>query len=493
MKIKITRFDGGLRIIPYPVYLSKYLRYHHREVKSINYKRDFVFVEKLLYATDQDGSIFTLPGFFEDIVQLIHKNLDTPEIEDFRTPMPEPDWEMVKRIKLRDYQKEPTVDLILKGMDTSGVINAAGGFGKTYIQAITYAAWNKLNTILAIPLKQVVLQTHKKFQEIFPDKHIGIVGDGNHEVSEDITITTFRSLPSCSLEKCELLLVDEMQSAGQESFQKVLKQMRPRRIFGYSATTEGIFNNTDKLLKGLFGSDLIYFPYKEAESAGAVVPGMVYMLKMPDELILQHYSTIESKLKYGIKQCAPRNELIGKVCATIPKEWQAIVFIDHVKDHLIPLYKYMPRDVKFLHRETSKKNVGSFALSAKQQSKTIEEFSNNEFTTLIASDAFRAGVDIPNCRVVVQASGGSSKVEVLQEAYRGSRILTQEYMDKFNLPPKTHFVLIDFVDNHDATLEGMSKKRVKYYKEQGWTVKEINSIEEIDWHHYEQTISLGIK
>lgn len=486
MKITITRFDGGLKINPCPAYLSKFLRYHHREMKSIQYKRECVFTEKLLYATDNDGSIFTLPGFYQDIVALLHKHLDVAELVDYRTPMPEPDWAAVKKIKLRDYQVEVTLDMIFKGMEDSGVVNATGGFGKTHIQAVTYAAWNKLNTILAIPLKQVVLQTYEKFKQFFPDKHIGLVGDGKHDISEDITITTFRSLQSCALEKCQLLLVDEMQSAGQDTFQNCLKAMRPHRVFGFSATTDGMFNNTDKLLKGIFGEDLIYFPYEDAEDAGAVVPGMVYMVKLPNDLVLDNYTSFESKYKHGIKRCEKRNELIGKVCSLIPKEWQTIVFIDHVKDHLIPMYKYLPKDTKFLHRESSKKDIGTFALTPKQQNKTIEEFGNNEFQILVASDAFRAGVDIPNCRVVVQASGGSSKVEVLQEAYRGSRILTEAYMEKFNLPPKTHFVLVDFMDNHDPTLEGMAKKRAKYYEEQGWTVKVVSSPADIPWENYKK-------
>jgi superfamily II DNA or RNA helicase len=487
MKIKLTRFDGGLKVDCCPTYLGKFLRYHHREMRSVNFKRECVFVEKLLYANAPDGSIFTLPGFYNDIVRLVGKNMDVLEIEDFRSPMPEPDWDMVKKIKLRDYQVEPALDLIFKGMQDSGVINAAGGFGKTHIQAITYAAWHNLNTILAIPLKQVVVQTYEKFKKFFPDKHIGIMGDGKSDISNDITITTFKSLQNCSLEKCQLLLVDEMQSAGQDTFQKALNQMRPKRVFGYSATTEGIFNNTDKLLKGLFGEDLIYFPYEDAEAAGAVVPGMVYMVRLPDDLIIENYTNFESKFKYGIKKCDTRNQLIGRICGMIPSDWQTIVFIDHVKDHLIPLYKYMPKDSKYLHRESSKKNVGVFALSSKQQNKIIEEFSNNEFKILTASDAFRAGVDIPNCRVVVQASGGSSKVEVLQEAYRGSRIITDEQMAQFGLQPKTHFVVVDFMDNHDPTLEGMAKKRIKYYEEQGWAVKIVDKPEEITWYSHPTT------
>jgi hypothetical protein len=129
MRIKITRFDGGLKIDPCPVYLNKFLRYHHREMKSIQYKRECVFVEKLLYATDADGSIYTLPGFYNDVVKLCNKHMDLVEVEDFRTPMPPPDWAAIKKISLRDYQVQPTLDLIFKGTDDSGVINATGGFG----------------------------------------------------------------------------------------------------------------------------------------------------------------------------------------------------------------------------------------------------------------------------------------------------------------------------------------------------------------------------
>ena len=130
MKIIITRFDGGLKIQPCPVYLNKFLRYHHREMQSINYKRECVFVEKLLYTNDPDGSIYTLPGFYHDVVKLAGKNLDVIETVDLRSAMPEPDWSKIRTIKLRDYQKEPTLDLVFKGMQDSGVINATGGFGE---------------------------------------------------------------------------------------------------------------------------------------------------------------------------------------------------------------------------------------------------------------------------------------------------------------------------------------------------------------------------
>jgi hypothetical protein len=132
MHIEITRFDGGLRLKPFPPYLAKYLKYSHREMKTIQYKRECVFVEKLLYSIDSDGYAFTLPGFFTKVTGLIHKNLDTYSVEDLRTPLPPIDWMRIKQFKLRDYQIPLVADLILRGEQDSGVINAAGGIGVTY-------------------------------------------------------------------------------------------------------------------------------------------------------------------------------------------------------------------------------------------------------------------------------------------------------------------------------------------------------------------------
>jgi hypothetical protein len=43
-------------------------------------------------------------------------------------------------------------------------------------------------------------------------------------------------------------------------------------------------------------------------------------------------------------------------------------------------------------------------------------------------------------------------------------------------------VLVDFMDNHDPTLEAMAKKRKKYYEEQGWTITTVDRPEDITWN-----------
>lgn len=331
-------------------------------------------------------------------------------------------------------------------------------------------------------MKQVYNQTYAKFVELFPDKHVGRVGDGHLDISEDITITTFKSLPKCATEKCQLLLIDELQATTGDVIQGVLTTTAPIRIFGYTATDEGLFNNADKLITGMFGERLIYIPYKEAQEKKAVVPGLVYFVDTPDTIISS--TTIEGKIVQGIKKNKARNQLIGKITTLIPNQWQAIIFVDTIQDHLVELYKCMPCCCKYIHRETSKKKIGTYALSAKQQNETIKEFIENKTQFLIATDAFRAGVDVPNCRVVIQASGGSSEIEILQEAYRGSRTLPEKLRNELGVDDKTHFVLIDFMDVQDEQLERMSYTRMEYYRKQGWKIKRVKNVEEIDWFDY---------
>lgn len=483
MNITLTLLDGGIRVYPYTDYITKFLKYHHRTIQQVKYKRETVFEERLLYRTDGNGALYTLQGFFKRLCALIHKNNDTFVVTDLRTPLPEINWQAVKDVGLRDYQIQPVATGLVEGSEHSGIFNAAGGFGKTYCQAFTYAAWDSLNTILAIPLAQVFRATYKKFVELFPDKHIGRVGDGYNDISKDITITTFKSLERCAIEKCQLLLIDELQGCSGDHIQSVLSKIKPIRIFGYTATDDGLFNNADKLLTGLFGERLVHIPYEEAESMGAVVPGLVYFVETPNALI--DARSIEGAITQGIKLCKPRNQLIAQIVTKIPKGWPSLIFVDHVSDHLIELHKLMPAGVNYIHRGTSKKEFGVYALTPKQQQNIITSFCNNEFQHLIATDAFRAGVDIPQLRVVIQAAGGSSKIEVIQEALRGSRTLSKAQMTELGIKDeKTHFVLIDFVDNHDERLARMANARKEHYKSQGWKIKTVQSVDDIDWYDY---------
>ena len=486
MIITLTRYDGGLHVHPATPYIRTALTYSHRSSEVRNYKREDVFTRKELFELDGQGGLCTLQGFFRRLETVVAKHHDQAAVVDTREKIPQPNWEVAKTWigKLRDYQVEPYVDLLVKSQTDSGLCVCTGGFGKSFAMQFLYASYHHMNTIVAVPYKQVFKQLYKQFKEAFPDKDIGLYGDGSTKIGQDITITTYASLKNCALEKCELLLADEVQCCTGEEKQQVFGSIQPVRAFGFTATDKNFFNGAEKLLVGLFGERLVYIDYQEAEKVGAVVKGYVYMIRVPADAASINARDARDAINKGIQKSSYRNKLVGRTCAAIPKELQTLVFVDIVNDHLIPLHGEMPAGTRFVHRNGSKKELGAYACSNKQQTQTIEAFANNEFQFLIATDALRAGADFQNCRVVVQASGGSSEVEILQEAYRGSRILTEEKQKELGVGPKTHFVLIDFFDEHHESLQGMSFARQRIYKKEGWEVKVIDSVDQIPWERH---------
>ncbi len=478
MNITITRVDGALQVNPAPTYITDYLQYSHRSFGLRNWKRVSVYVKKELYSLAPGGGVITFAGFFDKLSKLVTAEGDTLVVDDLRTLVKEPDLEAIRDINwkgigsegLRDYQVDPLVEFLYKAKDGNGIACCSGGWGKTLLMACTYAAFHHIGqTIIATPLKTVFDQTYDKFCKLFPDRHIGRVGDGYCDISSDVTVTTFKSLPKAPLEKCKLMLMDEIQGTTSDGIVSTLSSITPVRMFGYTATDKNLFNQADKMIKGLFGDRLIYIPYEDAKEAGAVVPCKVYMVKVPDEAIFDAGS-IEGKILRGIKRNEVRNRLIGRVCGLVPEDWQTLVFVDNIADHLIPLYAYMPEGTTYVHRGNGKE-FGAFTLNPKKQDKNLQAYRDGEYKYLLATDCLRAGADIPQIKVVVQASGGTSEVEILQEAYRGAR----------TAPGKDFFILIDFLDSHDQTLENMSLKRMQIYKKQGWSVKTVENPADIDW------------
>lgn len=481
MKINLTRNDSGVGISPAPPYILKYLQYTKRGFVSRNYKMENSFEKMLLYTGDNNGGVYTLSGFYSSLTWLIEKNMDTYITIDNRSKMPDIDWNTVKDIGLRDYQVDPMIEFLQKAQFENGIALATGGFGKGHVIAATYAAWHNLNTIITAPAKAIAFQLYELLREKFPNKHVGMVGGGMREIGSDVTVATFKSLEGCALEKCEMLLVDELQGSSGDGFQNVLVKIKPVKLLGYTATNKGLFNGGDKLLEGIYGETLIEIGYEEATEVGAVVPIRVFFVKMPTTLETIN-GDMGKKIKRGIMNNDTRNRLLGDICKSVPNKWQTLIFVDQIKQHLIKLFPYMPEGTEYVHRNASAKKINDFAMSTKEQDKTIQDYIHNKTQYLIATDALKAGVNLVNTRVLVQASGGSSRTEILQEAFRCSRVLPKELQETLGVDEKTHSVIIDIYDNHDEALENMSKKRYEYYASQGWDVSIVDNIEQINWN-----------
>lgn len=483
MKITLTRFDGALNINPAPPYIVNYLQFSRRSFEQgKDYTLKNKFEKNLLHVPDGQGGVTTLRGFYKQVKKLIDKNLDYSETIDHRTPIGEVDWVRVKKIGFRDYQIETIVKLLNAVQTEDGIVKAFMGWGKSIASLALYAGFHQRNTILAIPGKQLLEETYVKFKKYFPEKHVGLVQGGVCDISKDITLASYRSLRKSALEKCEFFIADEIQDSTGPDFQLTLSGITPIRVVGLTATDEGMFAQTDKVIKGVFGERLCHIEYREALDVGASVPIVVWMVNMPKtELPIE--GTIQRKLTKGIRRNKTRNKLVGDIVTSIPKDWQSLTFVNYVDKHLTHLHPYMPAGTGFLHRDSDKKKLEKYALTPKEQKEVIHDYLKGKFPHLIATNAFKQGIDIPNLRVLIQASGGSSEVEITQESGRVTRILPEELRKELGVTKKTHGVVVDIYDRHDSQLQSMSEARLKIYKNLGYEVHLVDSPDQIKWDY----------
>ena len=95
---------------------------------------------------------------------------------------------------------------------------------------------------------------------------------------------------------------------------------------------------------------------------------------------------------------------------------------------------------------------------------------------------FQEGVDIPDLRTVVIASGGSSVIAALQRIGRGMRVSDN----------KSSCIVIDVHDTGEYFLENQSKKRKKAYEGAGHDVSSVFS-DQIEHSFFEKQYELHIR
>jgi len=101
--------------------------------------------------------------------------------------------------------------------------------------------------------------------------------------------------------------------------------------------------------------------------------------------------------------------------------------------------------------------------STEERKAAIRRLARGDADVLVASVVFNEGVDIPELRSVVVASGGKSVIAALQRIGRGMRV----QKDAAGNVVKDEFQVFDYFDEGDRWLRRHSKARVKAYTSEG--------------------------
>lgn len=101
--------------------------------------------------------------------------------------------------------------------------------------------------------------------------------------------------------------------------------------------------------------------------------------------------------------------------------------------------------------------------STEERKAAVRRLVRGDADVLVASVVFNEGVDVPELRSVVVASGGKSTIAALQRIGRGMRV----QKDAAGNVVKDAFQVFDYFDEGHRWLRGHSKARVKAYTTEG--------------------------
>jgi superfamily II DNA or RNA helicase len=134
-----------------------------------------------------------------------------------------------------------------------------------------------------------------------------------------------------------------------------------------------------------------------------------------------------------------------------------LIILYKFKEHAVELLKHMPEELKdlsvdYIHSGRSKV----------QRKAIIDKFKAGKLDVLLASYVLKRGKNLPLIRVLINAGSGDSHINALQILGRLLRKHESKDVVWFE----------DFFDK-GAYLQRHSKHRIRYYKQEGFEVKEL--------------------
>lgn len=340
----------------------------------------------------------------------------------------------------RDYQKQAIVTSVMCG---NGVLKVATGGGKTVIAGCTIGALNK-KSIFIVHTKDLLYQAKDSFSRIFPDEHIGQVGDGMIDY-QNITVATMQTLAilgSIDIEKnkydednnddeekiqadkikkeefdkysstVQCIMMDEVQIVCSQTAQLVRFLFESADYaFGYSASPWRD-DGSDLQIEGAFGNRIVDISASELIRAGYLVQPTIeihktYYPKLPAEK-KEDYTQIYRK--YIVENTSRNLQICQDAAAQWGRGYNTLVLVTQIKHGQI------------LEEILNKFNCPAIFISGKsgmkKRKQAIEDMRNGTRSIMIASTIADVGLDIPRLQCIVEAGAGKSSVTALQRLGR---------------------------------------------------------------------------
>jgi len=332
-------------------------------------------------------------------------------------------------IELRPYQKE-AVKVLLE--NRRGMLAAPTGSGKTAVigASLIYACpkpvlWICHTIALADQTRQVLSQNL--------NTPVGLIGAGKEQI-EPVTVALIQTLWSRRMQlrnyfgSVKTLIVDECHHSAARTYFKVIQScFNAGYRFGLSATPYRNEEGENLWLMGAIGKLLMAIPPETLISEGFIAePTVVFLHLKPITLTPADLNDWSLIYKKGVVENPVRNSLILSAASLFKPSLILVWSIEH-GEILLKLAKGRGLKALFVHGETP----------ATLRMQAIKDLNEGNLDTLIASDIFKEGVDIPSVPTLINAAGQKSKVATIQRIGRALR----------PKPPHNKALIVDFFDS----------------------------------------------
>ncbi|MGH7173455.1 MAG: DEAD/DEAH box helicase, partial [Gemmataceae bacterium] len=327
---------------------------------------------------------------------------------------------------------------------TIALLDHATGAGKT-VTAITDAGRLAGRTLWLVHTRNLVGQTVKEFQRLWPEVETGRYYSGVHESDAYNLVGSIQSvaehLDEFSPTEFSYLVIDEAHHAAAETYRHVLEYFRPSFVLGLTATSERA--DGQDLLE-LFRNCAHRLTLQEAVERGELAP--IRCVRVETNINL-------SKVRYNQVQYNRRD--IEETIA-IPARDRLIVdtYLQHVPGRKAVAFAVNVRHGEALADEFRRSGVAAASVSGRMANREREQhlqaFAEGRLQVLCACDILNEGWDCPAVEVLLMARPTLSRVIYFQQLGRGMR----------KAPGKECLIVFDFVDNASRYNQSLSLHRV---------------------------------
>ena len=460
-QIYINKSNLLPREITYLKRLASFTNPKFYELQKLRMPIFYETTPRIISCFEEEDKYIILPrGCMDKIKEVCKKSEVKLMIKDKRENGVLTDYQF--KGKLNKKQEKAKEQLLLYDM---GVLSAATGFGKTVIAAKIISEL-KTNALIIVNRTTLLEQWKEKLSYFLgiPKKEIGQMGNGKDKLNGRLDIASFQSLyKKEDLEQLVkdygLVIIDECHHVAAFSFEKVLKTIRAKHVYGLTATPTRK-DGWHKIIYMQCGDVRCRIYQKDLKSDGSIEHKVIVRKTHYQYIPAHEIETISfSEILNDMSHNELRNKMILQDVKQSVAEGRIPIILTERLEHL----KVLKQNLEELKVPVViyKGNMGK--KKTKEMQEIIQNADKNHQSRIIlaTSSSIGEGFDDSRLDTLFLTMPVSWKGRIIQYVGR----LHREYVNKEKI------IVYDYLDNM-RILEKMYNKRIKGYKVSGYEIEE---------------------